>query len=458
MPAPRDIHPAMPELRLAELLGALSYALDMVEGQPPGHCVRGCWIGIHIGRELGLSEREISELYYTLLMKDVGCSSNAARICQLYMTDDISFKRDFMTVNGSLPQVLRFVLSHTGMNASLAERFRALVHVFQNGGEIAHELMETRCDRGAEIARKMRFPESVVEAIRSFDEHWDGGGMPAGTAGEDIPLYSRIALVAQVVDVFQMANGPEAARLEIQYRTGTWFDPKVARAFGRAAARPQFWAMLRSDELQQAIFELEPAQQRSYVDEEYLDDIAAAFAQVIDSKSPYTSGHSERVTLFADLIAEQLGVPPERRRWLKRAALLHDIGKLGVSNSILDKPAKLDPEEWSAMQTHATLGETILSRIGAFNDLAVIAGAHHERLDGKGYPRGIDGDGLPLEVRIVTTADIFDALTADRPYRPAMPVTKAFAIMTGMLDTQIDPVCFDALRRALKQVDATLAA
>ena len=458
MPAPRDIPPAMPELRLAELLGALSYALDMVEGQPPGHCVRGCWIGIHIGRELGLSEREISELYYTLLMKDVGCSSNAARICQLYMTDDISFKRDFMMVNGSLPQVLRFVLSHTGMNASLAERFRALVHVFQNGGEIAHELMETRCDRGAEIARKMRFPESVVEAIRSFDEHWDGGGMPAGTAGEDIPLYSRIALVAQVVDVFQMANGPEAARLEIQYRTGTWFDPKVARAFGRAAARPQFWAMLRSDELQQAIFELEPAQQRSYVDEEYLDDIAAAFAQVIDSKSPYTSGHSERVTLFADLIAEQLGVPPERRRWLKRAALLHDIGKLGVSNSILDKPAKLDPEEWSAMQTHAALGETILSRIGAFNDLAVIAGAHHERLDGKGYPCGIDGDGLPLEVRIVTTADIFDALTADRPYRPAMPVTKAFAIMTGMLDTQIDPVCFDALRRALKQVDATLAA
>lgn len=448
----------MPELRLAELLGALSYALDMVEGQPPGHCVRGCWIGIHIGRELGLSEREISELYYTLLMKDVGCSSNAARICQLYMTDDISFKRDFMTVNGSLPQVLRFVLSHTGMNASLAERFRALVHVFQNGGEIAHELMETRCDRGAEIARKMRFPESVVEAIRGFDEHWDGGGMPAGTAGEDIPLYSRIALVAQVVDVFQMANGPEAARLEIQYRTGTWFDPKVARAFGRAAARPEFWAMLRSDELQQAIFELEPAQQRSYVDEEYLDDIAAAFAQVIDSKSPYTSGHSERVTLFADLIAEQLGVPPERRRWLKRAALLHDIGKLGVSNSILDKPAKLDPEEWSAMQTHAALGETILSRIGAFNDLAVIAGAHHERLDGKGYPRGIDRDCLPLEVRIVTTADIFDALTADRPYRPAMPVTKALAIMTGMLDTQIDPVCFAALRRALKQVDATLAA
>ena len=183
MPMRRDLSAPMPDLRLAELLSALSHALDMVEGQPAGHCVRACWIGIHIGRELGLSEAELSDLYYTLLMKDVGCSSNAARISQLYMTDDISFKRDFMTVNGSLPQVLRFVLSHTGMNASLAERFRALVNVFQNGGEIAHELMETRCDRGAEIARKMRFSEKVAEAIRALDEHWDGGGMPKAIGG-----------------------------------------------------------------------------------------------------------------------------------------------------------------------------------------------------------------------------------------------------------------------------------
>ena len=180
MQASRDQSTPVPELRLAELLSALSYALDMVEGQPAGHCVRSCWIGIHIGREIGLREAEIWELYYTLLMKDVGCSSNAARICQLYMTDDIAFKRDFMTVNGSLPQVLRFVLSHTGMNSGLAERFRALVHIFQNGGQIAQELMETRCDRGAEIARKMRFSEGVVAAIRSLDEHWDGGGIRTG--------------------------------------------------------------------------------------------------------------------------------------------------------------------------------------------------------------------------------------------------------------------------------------
>jgi HD-GYP domain-containing protein (c-di-GMP phosphodiesterase class II) len=447
-----------PKIRLAEILSALSHALDMVEGQPAGHCVRCCWIGIHIGREIGLDTAQIWELYYTLLLKDLGCSSNAARLCQLYMTDDIAFKHDFKTVDGSLPQVLRFVLSHTGMNAGLAERFRTLVHVFQNGGKIAHELMETRCDRGAAIARKMRFPEAVAQAIHSLDEHWDGGGMPRSIGGDAIPVYSRIALLAQVVDVFQTANGIEAAKREVENRTGTWFDPQLAAAFANIAAKPEFWRGLSADDLQQEIFALEPAQTTSMVDEDYLDDIAAAFAQIIDSKSPFTSGHSERVTLFTDLIAKEMALSDDERRWLKRAALLHDIGKLGVSNSILDKPGKLDPDEWAAMKMHAAHSETILSRITAFSELAAIAAAHHERLDGKGYPRGLEGDAIAFETRIITTADIFDALTADRPYRAAMPVATALATMTDMVGTAIDADCFAALRRALGSLNSSLAA
>jgi HD-GYP domain-containing protein (c-di-GMP phosphodiesterase class II) len=448
----------LPEIRLAELLSALSHALDMVEGQPAGHCVRCCWIGIHIGREIGLSEEQIWELYYVLLLKDLGCSSNAARICRLFLTDDLTFKHDVKTIDGSLPQALRFVLSHTGLQAGLAERFRTLVSVFIKSGEIARELVETRCQRGADIARKMRFSEAVAQGISNLDEHWDGGGQPLNLRGDAIPVYARIALLAQVIDVFQVANGPEAARVAVAERSGAWFDPQLAAAFERVSAQPHFWEMLRSPKLQQAIFALEPAQRSTLVDEDYLDDIAAAFAQVIDSKSPYTSGHSERVTIFADLIAEQLGFSAERRRWLKRASLLHDIGKLGVSNSVLDKPGKLDPEEWKAMQKHAAYSETILSRIAAFGDLAAIAGAHHERLDGKGYPHGLSGDQIVLETRMITTADIFDALTADRPYRAAMPVSKALGIMTEMIGTQIDANCFDALRRALGRIDDTLAA
>jgi HD-GYP domain-containing protein (c-di-GMP phosphodiesterase class II) len=137
---------------------------------------------------------------------------------------------------------------------------------------------------------------------------------------------------------------------------------------------------------------------------------------------------------------------------------LHDIGKLGVSNSILDKPGKLDDEEWVAVKRHTTLGEMVLSRINAFGDLASIAGGHHERLDGKGNPRGLKDHEITLEVRIVTTADIFDALTAERPYRPAMPVDKALTIMADMVGTALDPLCFNALKRAIKTIDPAIAA
>src|SRR5262245_44303418 len=353
------------EIRLAELLSALCHALDMTEGQPEGHCVRCCWIGTRIGREIGMGDAEIWELYYTLLLKDLGCSSNAARICQLYLTDDLSFKRDFKQIDRSLTHALGFVLTHTGLKAGLAERFRAIIHIFRNGGEIARELIETRCHRGADIARKMRFSEAVALGIQNLDEHWDGGGKPTGARGTAIAVYSQIALMAQIVDVFHATDGADAARREVRQRSGTWFDPRLADAFDHVAAEGSFWEMLRAPDLERAILALEPARRIAIADEDYLDDIAAAFAQVIDSKSPYTSGHSERVALFTDMIAEEIGLSPERRRWLKRAALLHDIGKLGVSNTILDKRGKLDAVEWAAMRMHAGHTETILARIGA---------------------------------------------------------------------------------------------
>src|SRR3954447_11957070 len=185
---------ATSSLRLSEVLGALSYALDLTEGQPAGHCLRSCWIGFQVARALGATPQQLHEIYYTILLKDLGCSSNAARICQLYLVDDRTFKKDFKTVGDSLPQVLRFVLSHTGMKSDLAERFRAIINILQNGGEIADELIETRCQRGAQIARMMRFSEAVAEGIASLDEHWNGGGRPGGVRGEAIPLASRLAL------------------------------------------------------------------------------------------------------------------------------------------------------------------------------------------------------------------------------------------------------------------------
>lgn len=440
------------QIRLAEIIEALSKALDMTEGQPEGHCIRCCYIGMHIGREIGLDEVQLRDLYYTLLLKDLGCSSNAARICELYLADDLNFKRDFKLVDGSLTQVLRFVISHTGMQSGLAERFRSILNILQNGGDLSIELIQTRCQRGAEIARQMRFPESVAKGIIGLDEHWNGGGKPNGLAGDRIPLFSRIALLAQVIDIFHVSGGRKSALMEVKKRKGGWFDPSLVEAFVRVSESRVFWDAFSSSDLEAIVLASEPGQNAIMADDDYLDDIAAGFAKVIDAKSPYTSGHSDRVALFTDLIAEEMGVGFEARRLLKRAALLHDIGKLGVSNSVLDKRGKLDEDEWLNMKRHAEFSEHILSTIGAFSEAALIGGAHHERLDGKGYPRGLMAENIPMEVRIVSTADVFDALTADRPYRAAMPITKALAILWEDAGKSHDPICIEALERALARV------
>jgi HD-GYP domain-containing protein (c-di-GMP phosphodiesterase class II) len=440
----------MQALKLSELMGALSHALDITEGQPEGHCVRCCWIGMHIGQKLNLPDEQLWELYYTLLLKDLGCSSNASRICELYLTDDLAFKRDFKWVDGSLPQVLRFVLRHTGPASGLKDRLKALGGILTNGDDIAQELIQTRCTRGADIARQLRFSEGVAQGIHSLDEHWDGDGRPEGLAGNAIPLYARIALLAQVVDIVNCSDGQAAATKEVVTRRGKWFDPDLIEAFLAVASAQAFWTTLNSPEVESCVFAMEPGGHEALLDEDYLDDIAEAFGKVVDAKSPFTAGHSARVGLYTALLGESLDLPESRRRWLKRGALLHDVGKLGVSNAILDKPGKLDDAEWASVRQHPVYTESILGRIKAFDELARVSAAHHERLDGGGYPRGIKAADIALETRIITTADIFDAITAERPYRGAIPVEKTLAIMADTVGTALDANCFEHLKKIIR--------
>ena len=449
-PAPRAAGPAGTNgPRLAELLGSLSHALDMAGGQPAGHAMRTCWIGQRIGRAIGLGTQQMRDLYYATLLKDSGCSSNAARICERFLTDDLAFKRDRRTLGLSLPSQLKFVLRHTGAKAGLATRLRAVVDAVQNGGEIHRELTETRCSRGAQVARQLRFGDDVADAIQGLDEHWDGSGQPQGLAGKEIPLYARIASLAQAVEAFHAGAGPQATREEVARRSGRWFDPRLADAFAVLARDPGFWHALSADDLELRVLEMEPAPQAQPVDDDLLDDIALAFGQIADAKSPFTAGHSSRVALVTEQLGIQLGLGAPERRWLRRGALLHDVGKLGVSNRILDKPGPLDPWEWATMQRHALHTEQILERIVTFGVLARIAGAHHEKLDGSGYPRGLDARHIRLEARIVTAADVFDALTADRPWRRAMATEQALQVMRDGRGTTIDADCLAALERSL---------
>ena len=445
--APITSEDAKQTVTLAELIGAFSYALDITEGQPAGHCVRACWIGSHIGRALGLSQQECDDLYYTLLLKDLGCSSNAARICELYEADDRAFKRGYKTVGTGLAATIHFIASRTASPAPLRHRARAIGHILKNGDKIAQELIVARCTRGADIARSLHFSGPVSDGIYHLDEHWDGSGRPDHLRGDAIPLVARIALLAQVADVFHTHAGRNAAIDEVKRRSGSWLDPTLVKAFGAVAADERFWMGLVSPFLDTRLLALAPTDNAREVDDDYLDDIATAFGRVIDAKSRFTAGHSARVGDLAEKIGAIMGVLPSRRRWLYRAALLHDIGKLGVSNSILDKPGPLDEREWIKMREHAVHTQAILSRVGVLADMAPVAAAHHERMDGTGYPLGLKDDQIRRETRIITVCDYYDALSSDRPYRAAMSRAETMAIIAANVGTAIDGDCYEALHQ-----------
>jgi diguanylate cyclase (GGDEF)-like protein/putative nucleotidyltransferase with HDIG domain len=188
-------------------------------------------------------------------------------------------------------------------------------------------------------------------------------------------------------------------------------------------------------------------------DERHLSTLATALARAVDAKDSYTRSHCETVAELCVLIAGELGLDADRVARIRLAGLLHDVGKIGISDAILQKPAPLTPDEAAIMRTHPDLGAHIVSAAELYEEAEWIL-HHHERLDGHGYPDGLGGDAVPLESRIIMVADAFEAMTSDRPYRPRRPVDEALAELDRHAGTQFDPECVSALRRILRPVTA----
>jgi putative nucleotidyltransferase with HDIG domain len=341
-----------------------------------------------------------------------------------------------------------------------AQRVVRLVEMSRTQHKNNEEMIALRCDRGASIVRKLACGERAAEAVRCLDEHWDGSGYPDRLIGEAVPRLSRILAIAQHLDAFSMEKSREVAIDVLCERSGRWFDPELVHVAVSLHRRHKLWAnCLRGgdvDETRQAVVDLQPGR-NVLLQGEWIDQICEAFADVVDAKSPFTFRHSVGVTNAATVIARELGLPPESIAMVRRAALLHDIGKLGISNSILDKPGKLTDVERSTIEGHPGMSRRILERVGAFRDLAVVAGEHHERLDGTGYPDHKVADVLSLESRIIGVADVYGALSEDRPYRGGLPMEKIVSIMTADLPHRLDPVCFEALMVGLARSKAEAA-
>jgi HD-GYP domain-containing protein (c-di-GMP phosphodiesterase class II) len=435
---------------LSEVLTALSHALDLTEGQPIGHTVRSCLIGMRLADEVGLAPQARTALYYALLIKDSGCSSNAAHMCTLFGADDRVVKPRMRIVDWHHPlQLALATFRCAGLGGPLREHVRRFAGIARSPG-VTRELIQIRCDRGADIARELGFPDDTAAIVRALDEHWNGRGYPDGLRGDAIPIGARIANLAQTLEAFVGTHGPETALRVARERSGSWFDPRLVGAVSRWRHDADWWRALSAPDAVAAATALEPGERPRQLDDAGLDGVARAFGGIIDAKSPYTARHSERVAEYAVRIARARGLGADAERRLHRAGLLHDVGKLGVSNRILDKAGPLTAEERLAVQAHPRHTWEILSRVGAFADFARPAALHHEKLDGSGYPWGLAGDALDDAARTLAVADIYEALTADRPYRAGMPPAAALAILRRERGAQL---CADAVDALAEVVD-----
>jgi len=417
--------PGSRQIALSEVISGLSYALDLTEGEPPGHAVRSCLIGMRVADEIGLDSETRSHLYYALLLKDAGCSANSARMAALFGADDHRAKRTSKRVDwsGRFPAFV-WALRTVAPEGRARQRLERLLAI-KAEGEVTRALMQARCDRGAEIAHLLGFEAPTAEAIRALDEHWDGHGQPRGLRGEEIPLLGRILCLAQTTEIFHADGGLDAAWAVARGRRGGWFDPHLVDAFGSVCRDADFWRTLPEMD----VSPWEPVDRLLMANEARLDAIAYAFAGVIDAKSPWTYRHSDRACVITLGLAAALGADDDELSDLRRAALLHDVGKLAVSNRILDKPGKLTPSEFAKIREHPVMTRRILERVPGFGALAPVAAAHHERLDGSGYPQGLAGDELTMPMRLLAVADVYEALTSERPYRAAMRSEEAMAII-----------------------------
>ena len=438
---------------LSEVISAMTFALDMTEGAVPGHSLRTCLLGMRLAAAMDISEEMRSSLYYALQLKDTGCSNNAARMTQIVGGDDRAVKNIAKLVDWTKPhslnlRSLKALWSNILPEGTLLERLTRLASVGLSQHRNNREMIQLRCERGAEIVRKLEMGDLAAEAVRCIDEHWDGSGYPENLRGDDIPLLARICSLAQNLDVFATDSGTNAAMQVVRQRSGKWFDPELVKIADQLNEMGILWAnALVSDGVENTrlgVLALDPGV-NTRLGAERVDRICEAFASVVDAKSPFTYRHSIGVADVAVQLAEEMGLAPERVQLVRRAALLHDIGKLHVSNTILDKRGDLTREEWAEILKHPTVTRSILERVSSFRELAVVAAEHHEKIDGTGYPLGLKGHQMCVESRLIALADTFAALAEERPYREAIEPEKILKILAPGVPQKFDPACFAAL-------------
>ena len=427
------------EVRLAELVASMSLATDLGLGQPMEHVLRSCVLGLRIAEDLELGESERSVVYYVALLAWLGCHADAHEQ-SAWFGDDIELRADKHLADAV---GVRFLLSHVGRGEPPPRRALRLGSLLVSGGDAVATMETTHCMIAGLFAIRLGLGMEVRDGLQHVFARWDGRGTPAGIAGEEIALSARIVVVADIVESFRRLGGMAAAVDVARRRAGGQFDPGLA---GHVCENAD--ALLGGlDETMgwDAAIAAEPALAQGMSSVE-LEAALAAIADFADLKSPYTTGHSRGVAERAAAAALRAGLGEPTAGELRRAGFIHDVGRLGVSNTIWDKPAALTETEMERVRMHPYLTQRTFSRSPRLAALAEVAAAHHERLDGSGYPRALAGGSLSPEARILAAADAYQAMTEPRPHRPARsPEDAARQLREDVRSGRLDPDAVDAV-------------
>ena len=435
-------------VRRAELVALLSLGTDLGLGQPMEHMIRACLIALRLAERVGLDDVERGVVYYSGLLAWVGCHTDAYEQAK-WLGDDLSVKSDthYEYDFGKAGPAAAFLLKHIGGAGSpLLQRARIGMRFMGDGRRALAALAENHYLATDALADGLGLGEHVRTSLKESYERWDGKGA-YGLRGEQIGIGSRLVNLADVVEVFRRTGGVDAAIAVARERSGTQFDPGIVELFCEQAAL--IFADLDAAASWELVIDSEPSLAAAVVAGDELDGALAAIGEFAELKSPWLMGHSRGVADLAGEAARGLGLPESDVTALRRAAFVHDIGRLGVSNAVWDKPGELTQSELERVRLHPYLTERMLSFSAALAPLGSIAGQHHERLDGSGYPRGLSGDAISHAGRVLAAADAYHAMTAARPHRPALTAAEAaVALRAQVASSRLDGAAVDAVLRA----------
>ena len=398
-------------MRLAELVAALSLGVDLGFGQPMEHVLRQCLIALRLAERVGLDDGDRLVVYYTALLVNVGCHSDAHEQAK-WFGDDIAFKgvkyeHGLRSLAGAAA-TMRLV----GSGNPPLHRFRVGLEFALSGWRDVNGMIARHSAIARSLAEQLGLPDAVQQAVGASYEQWDGHGWPGDLKGDAVPIASRLAQLAEYIEVAHRLGGAEAAAAMARKRAGAQFDPTLSALL--CADAEAILDGLEAAQTWDSVIAAEPALGVQLSGERF-DAALAAVADFVDLKSPYTLGHARAVAGLAAAAGAQLGLAAGDLTTLRRAGLVHGLGRLGVSNSIWDKRGPLGAGEWERVRMQPYLTERMLHQSPSLAPLGVVAVQYRERLDGSGYPRGLSGAAITQPARILGAADAYQAMMRAAP-------------------------------------------